>query len=162
MATLNELVAQGTLKRFQPLLDPGEQPQRFVYMEPSAQDWCFSSKELGRQTPNKWSYDRARAALTEFCAGALLYEGAHMRSIGPRKDRIWEIKTIPPERNSIRIFGWFCTAGVFVVCLCKYKNDVSKRCEIERQYVLQYRKDIPLDEPKVAKETDHAALMCAY
>jgi hypothetical protein len=161
MATIDELCDDGTLERFEPQLDPGELPQRVVYLAPVAHEWCFSSRELGHQTPNPHSYDRVRALLSEFCAGRLLLHGAHVRNLRPPGNRIWEFKTIPPERHSVRIFGWFYRPCVFIGCLCKYKNDVSPGCVCEINSVLAYRSRLPLDEPKTAKETSYDALLQA-
>lgn len=159
MATVGDLVVQGKLVRFQPLLDPGEQPQRFVYMALGAHEWCFSTEELGHSAPCAMSFDRVHATLDDFCAGAMLYEGAHIRSLRPRREKVWELKTVPPERHSVRIFGWFYRPAVLIVSLCKYKNDVSIRCALERELVLTHRGKLPLDEPKTAREKTYEPLM---
>jgi hypothetical protein len=159
MATIEGLCQDGTLERFEPQLDPDELPMRTVYFAPEAHEWCFSSRELGRQTPNPHSYDRVRALLSQFCAGRLLLRGAHIRELRPPSCRIWEFKTIPPERYSVRVFGWFYRPCVFIGCLCKYKNDVSPRCANEIQATLSYRSTLPLDEPKTAGETSYEALL---
>jgi hypothetical protein len=159
MAPIDGLCGDGTLERFEPQLDPGELPLRIVYLAPEAHEWCFSSRELGYQTPNPHSYDRVRALLSQFCAGRLLLRGAHVRDLRPPRSRIWELKTIPPERYSVRIFGWFYRPCVFIGCLCKYKNDVSQRCADEINAVSSYRANLSLDEPKTAKETSYDALL---
>ncbi len=159
MATINDLVTQRQLEKFQPLLDPGEQPLRAVYMDPVAHEWCFSSAQLGKATPCPFSFDRTHAVLDEFCSGALLYEGAHIRRLGPKREGIWELKTVPPEHHSVRIFGWFYRPGILIVCLCKYKNDVSKRCASEIKFVIDFRDGLALSEPKLAKGKDYESLM---
>lgn len=158
MATLHDLYHDGTLERFEPNLDPNQQSLRVAYMDPAANNWCFNSTELGEPTPNPHSYARVRAILDEFCAGALILEGLHIRQIGGKKRNFWEIKTVP-ERYSVRIFGWFHIPRFFIVACCKYKNDVSKRCKNEISFIEQYIADLPLDEPKVAKENTYEKLV---
>ncbi|WP_169816644.1 hypothetical protein [Rhodovibrio salinarum] len=127
-------------------------------MDPSAYEWCFSSQELGKDGPNEHSFQNVRALLDEWSAGSLLFEGAHVRRLAPKKNGIWELKT-KPERHSVRLFGWFVQPKIILIVLAKFKNDVSAGCKDEIEFILRYRSNLNLDEPKVTRENDYASLV---
>lgn len=161
MATLSELCENGALVRFEPILDEDEQPMRAVYMPPIAHEWSLTSNEIegARLTPNPHSYDRVCSTLSDFCSGRMLLEGAEVRNLVPPSKSIWELKTRPQEKYTVRIFGWFYRVGIFISPLCKYKNTVSSRCRVEIGVVEQFRQSLGLDAPKIAQERTYAMLM---
>lgn len=126
MATISDIVASGGLLKFKPLLDIGQMECRVIYVTPEAYEWCYSSGELGRPSPNPLEFASLHAAFTDFCAGAPFDLGDHIKRLDLEKEQIdvWEIKTTPPD--AVRAFGWFHNYNVFVVTHCEFRKNLKK------------------------------------
>jgi hypothetical protein len=130
-------------------------------MTPESYEWCWSSKELGKQTPNPQSFDRVRALLDDFCTGHLLREGADIRKLSPplvNKGFAWELKA-KPEKFTVRLFGWFVSPSVFLCPLCKYKKDVSASCREEIAMLRTFISTTSLCDSNIARGTDVRQLL---
>jgi len=159
MATLDDLLDGGELEQFDPILDPGEQPRRIVAIDQRAHGWCFSSCQLGFPPPAKGNDPSVRAILSTYCAGRMLLRDAEVRRLRPDDNWVWEFKTRPPD--AVRIFGWVYRPTAFIACLCRFRREISANYAKERAFVQQYRRRLPLDEPKTWKLGSHDDLFGA-
>ena len=135
---------------FRPRLDPDESMERQAYLSPEAHDWCYSSTELGRPSPNDAAFDLVSAQLKAFVVGRLLLEGVDLRKLRlPRTmEEIWECKT--PRPDAVRMFGWFARRAIFIVSHMKFKRELvgRGRYDPEIRRVACFRERLPLDAPK--------------
>lgn len=155
MASLTDLEQAGKLVLFRPKLDPDQMMERQVYLAPEAHDWCFSSTELERASPNDRAFDLVHAQLRSFVVGCLMLEGAEMRRLKPPKTaaikEVWECKTTPPD--AVRMFGWFYRRGIFIVSHMRFKRDLRtwKSYIPEMNRVVSFRASLNLNAPTYAE-----------
>jgi hypothetical protein len=147
MATLFELCENGDLIRLDAGLSEGELDQRRIYLIPKVKDWIeldlpgLQSTWQIELTPAEQLY----ALFYQFCAGKKLVHGDRYKKLDPRDRHVWELKT-----GDLRIFGWFPSIDVFVVCAIHDATRVKKIPLYAgfRDEVVRVRNAMLLDEPK--------------
>ncbi|HZL59844.1 MAG TPA: hypothetical protein VFC38_09090 [Stellaceae bacterium] len=154
MATLEHLVASGKLRKHEPELDDGEMPEGIICLSPECDAWLsnhligtprFSGRKLT-------AYDQVDQILYDFVIGRPMAYSVHYRKLEPVGSHVWELKTV-----DVRLFGWFCKKGHFVVVCGSLKNKLRKN----KNYapfiakVIAFRKALDLDEPKAITGTNH-------
>lgn len=147
MATLDHLVAAGSLVRHDADLEWPDQPKRFVYFAPKALAWIQATlrvmkKDRGRDLE---PYEQVEQALYEFVSGLPLAYGQDCRKLDPMVAAVWELKT-----EDVRLIGWAPRKSTFlVVCGCmkkhltKFKDYAPLISETQT-----FRDALDLDEPK--------------
>lgn len=164
MATIAKLIADGALFEIEADLDPGVQPQRYLYAIPDFRRFLNSLPTLEscwhiEQTPEEQFDD----LLNEFLGTEPLATGWRFGPLYPARGKpwpgVWELKT--PD---LRVFGWFCSKDHFVaVDGC----DATKVKEYElyggfRDAVIRCRDVLPLDEPKFVGEENYEDVISLF
>lgn len=148
MATPDELVHAGVLKRIRVKLERNEYDDRWFYASPDFDDWLRNEVVRMRAF---YSEDikpalQALAILKQFNSGTP-FRGTHMfKQLSPHRDDIWELRT--PD---LRFFGWFHRVDCFIAhrgdTFERLKNDKALY-ELHRIECRDFRREIDLDEPK--------------
>jgi hypothetical protein len=147
MATLLELLNQGELFRFDPMLGWNEMEMRRIFLLSEARNWLEEKLPTAEAT---WQIEvnpaeQLDALVYEFCSGKPLQVGTRFKSLVHLGDGIWELKTA-----DLRLFGWFVRKDHFVVSDCDH-TDRIKRVNLYRGYceqAVRRREALNLDEPK--------------
>ena len=157
MATLEQLVALGKLKKHEPDLEANEQPVRFVYLSPDAAAWAEgplqTANHIGR---NLSPYEQAELVLYNFVKGRPLAYGSGYHPLDPLPKWIWELKTA-----DVRLIGWFARRATFVVACGAFKRNLLKRAHYTPhiEHAVSFRHGLDLDPPKaVTGVSRHAVL----
>ena len=164
MATLAHLVAAGKLKKHEPDLEAGEQPNRVVYLAPCINVWLgttlrMAGRDRGR---NLDPFDQVEDILYGFATGRPMSYGYHYKPLLPvpgqkvGEGHIWELRT--PD---VRLIGWFPKRATFLaVCGCM-KKDITK-AKMYEPYIrktIGFRDSLDLDAPKaIIGELHHHVL----
>jgi hypothetical protein len=147
MATLEQLVREGTLKRYHVDLEPDEQPARYLYATPEFESWFANvlsgvPRDRGRDLTPAEQVDQC---FYEFIVGEPMAYGLDCRKLDPLMDHVWELKTI-----DVRIFGWFPKKATFLMA----SGELKLRLRSFKAYapyvkqVVSIRNAMPLDPPK--------------
>lgn len=147
MATLEHLRGDGTLVRYDAELEPGEMPQRMIYMAVAFVDWAedvlFS--ELADEDQPLSPYEQVEARFYDFVVNRPMVYGVHKKLLRPEIRGVWTLRT-----DDVRVFGWFPAKGIFVAVRGEMKRNLQKIADYDAHIgrVREYRDTLPLDEPK--------------
>lgn len=130
-ATLDRLTRTGAIERVEVDLDPGQQPERRLFVRPNVQSWFSKVKSndfvsdfddslnLNQQLflmlqsfisgEDEWLYGR------EYMTDLQLF-----KLLKPHENSIWELRT-----DDIRVFGWFVSESCFVACDAATAGDIK-------------------------------------
>lgn len=147
MATIAELEDAGLLLPYDPDVEDGEFPSRYIHLAPDFKPWfeihlpTESSPDRLHLTP----YEQAEQKLYDFCMGRPLAYDRDRKILHPQGLHIWSLKA--PE---VRVFGWMPKRRHFIaVCgelKCRLQSSSDYTPFIER--VREFREALPLDMPK--------------
>jgi hypothetical protein len=154
MATLDHLVADGKLKKFDPDLEHDEFPERHVYMAPEADTWVDGTLRLAphgrslRLSP----YGQVEQLLFDFVIGRPLVYDAQRKKLNPVGLHVWELKTL-----DVRLIGWFPRKRHFIVVCGRLKTELLKASLYAPciNLVTLFRNTLDLDPPKTITGVRH-------
>jgi len=153
MATILQLVEQGSLVKLDPALVASVQEMRVIYMSP---DLKRRIEEAVPAMGSNWNIEvtpleQLDALVALFAAGDQLVLPNDFRPIQHIKDGIWELKTA-----DLRMFGWFYKKDCFV----GHRIDQTQHIKDHKLYygyateVARFRDQLDLDEPKFVPGDD--------
>jgi hypothetical protein len=164
MATLEQLVEQGILRKHEADLESWEMPERHVYVTETfdfaASFVAVAPKVRGR---NLSAGEQVEQLLYEYVLGRPMTYSVHYRKLDPLSQHVWEFKT--PD---IRVFGWFARRRHFIATFAEFKDNLSKEKQkkstntLYRPYIdhaITTRGQIPLDEPKLITGLSYADVL---
>lgn len=147
MSTLAQLADLGTLKRYEPMMERGEFPDRNVFFAREAHNW--SERTLisapRDRSRNLSPFEQVDQLLHDFVIGRPMIYDQHRKMLDPFRLSVWELKT-----EDVRLIGWFPQKKNFVIVCGQMKKDL-------RQFSLYapcichtvwFRARLDLDEPK--------------
>lgn len=148
MATLAELVADGSLVKLDPGLEQDELEFRVILMLPRAQEWIENVLPTLSST---WNIEvspteQLVGLVADFASGLELTPGEKFHPIRPTDRNVWELKTA-----DLRIFGWFAKKDCFVCVSIENADRLKQMPGLYGGYrdeVVRYRDLLALDEPK--------------
>lgn len=148
MATLDELCAQGILRRIGVRLSRREQPNRQMYSTPEFFEWLTSTVRSAVQfapedlAPRHQAHDFLRSYQIRLPFNV----GRTFKRMRPRDRDVFEFTT--PD---LRIFGWFYRIDIFVAVRGDFMENTHSDETLYERYrdeVVAFRDDIDLDPPK--------------
>lgn len=158
MATIARLLETNALFEIEPDLDEGVQPQRYLYAVPRFRRFLDEVPTL----KSTWNIDETPvqqldALLAEFLGTEPFTVSRRFGPIFPSRGKpwpgVWELKTA-----DLRIFGWFPRKNFFIAvegcCTAKLKEFPSLYGGF-RDFVVQCRDRLPLNEPKFVAGVDY-------
>lgn len=160
MATLIQLAKGGDLFPYEPELDPGIQPFRWLYGSPRLKTWIENDLP---KLPSDWDLENTPeeqlvAFLDDvYCPGEPLTYENQFKPLTHIKDGIWELKT-----TDLRLFGWFWRKDCFVASACGYKATLAQIPGLYFGYAAEaerFRDQLDLDGPKfIPGDNPHAVV----
>jgi hypothetical protein len=161
MATLDELVDLGVLRRQRIDLGRKDFPDRKLYVTPEFREWL--NKVVMQADPfyktNARPRYQAHDLIKAFITGRPFLENRLFKRMSPNSDDVYELRT--PD---LRFFGWFPHKDCFVAVV----GDTFERLKEEpslyekhRIHCVAFRREIDLDEPKYeAGAGEHGVISC--
>lgn len=146
MATIAMLEAAGHLLEFEPDLEEGEFPSRWVHQAPCFPAWFESLKNETPDAPRNLSpYEQVEQALYDYCMGKPLIYDRDRRRLDPQLFGVWEFKTA-----DVRVFGWLPQKRHFIAHHVAMRRDLkpASKYDQHRNDVVAFRDALDLDHPK--------------
>jgi hypothetical protein len=123
MATIDSLLFDDKLVKYEPELPGPALAERMIYITPHFQDWW--GDVLIKRKPSKGvsvkPYDQLFGRFDEFCAGKPFEYGRMFKSLEPKKSAVWELKTA-----DVRVFGFFARRDCFVAVAGEMKSALRR------------------------------------
>jgi len=134
MASLEDLVENGSIVRIEIGLPARELPERLLFGTPDFVQWL--EKRAAQREPSASAADLTPAEqiyglFYRYVAGKPLIISRQFRALTQIKNSVWELKT--PD---IRIFGWFPAKDVFIAVFGDWADRV-KEYDLYRGYRLE-------------------------
>jgi len=149
MATLEELVSRKVLEPIAVQLGRGEFYDRKIYGTPEFKNWLNTDVKMAKPfySDSSAPAKQAFSLIKHFISGKAMRGSRLFQRMSPSGDDVWELRSDP----DLRFFGWFPKVDTFVAVKGDFfgplKADPSLY-EKHRLTVIQYRKEIDLDEPQ--------------
>jgi hypothetical protein len=160
MATLVEIVLEGTVVEIDPGLEQDEEKRRTLYGTLEFVSWLESvlpTYPTDQVYADLSPLEQVVAALVEFVIGEPILLDRRFKKLArtPSFD-VWEIKT-----DDVRIFGWFPQKDVFVCCFGDLATDVKVKNKYDRymSQVKYFMDRLPLDEPKSVQSKEYTDVL---
>lgn len=161
MATIEQLVAQDQLIRFDPELGWREMEDRFILFLPKAAQW------MTQRLPNEsssWNIELSPQEQFDdlaytFCSGRELVFEHQVAPIFHIEHGIWELKTA-----DLRLFGWFPRRDWFICSGVNTAEEV-KRLHLYAGYrdeAVRRRDQLDLNPPKFLPGEDPNVVISAW
>lgn len=139
-ATIDRLIREDRLIKYEPDLLGSAVAERLIYVTPYFQDW-WGEVLIHRKATKGFSlspYSQLFGRFDEFCSGKYFAYGRMFKSLEPKKNAVWEIKT-----TDVRVFGFFVQRDCFVAITGEMKNAL-RRYEKHIGIVLEVRRKLQL------------------
>ena len=154
MATLSNLVLDGTLIRVTVPLRRDQFHDRKLYAFPECLEWMRTEvpkMKTGRINSATSPRDQLALRLRGWMAGEEMVESEMFRHMRPLQDDVIEMKT-----DDLRLFGWLCQPATFVVVCGGYADDykeptITKLYQDDVTVVVDARNALPLDGDKISR-----------
>lgn len=152
MATINTLLGdQGPLTDIQVPLRRHEYQRRWVHGSHEFVRWILEDVpklQQGRLNAHDTPQEQLDQILYRWIAGKQIAYSRMFKDLMPGRDEVWELKTA-----DLRVFGWLAERCRFIAVLGDYADHYKgpnrrRSYETARQFVVQYRDRLDLDEPK--------------
>ena len=143
MATIDSLIRQGLLVKYEPELPGPALQERVIYMTPYFQDWA--EDDLKRHKPSKGTHLGPFYQLIDrfdiFCRGEFFEADRMFKMLLPKASAVWEMKTV-----DVRIFGYFVHKDCFIAVDGQLKSALrhSSRYQKHIGHVVQIRNRLGL------------------
>ncbi|MBY3136289.1 hypothetical protein [Rhizobium laguerreae] len=147
MATIDELVANGTLIPMGIRLNYPDVENRKLYAVPAVRDWFEATlPALEQFEPTDISPRlQARGLFRMYQSGERLEEGEEFKLMQPQDNDVYELRTA-----DLRIFGWFYRPAIFIATAADTMENVHSQSGLSsrhRDEVIRVRGTIGLDPP---------------
>ena len=164
MATLEQLVEQGVLRKHEADLEAWEMPERHLYLSDAfrlaASFLYIAPKKRGR---NVSPGDQVEQLFYDYVVGNPMTYSVHFRKLEPLTQHLWEFKT-----QDVRVFGWFARQRHFVATFGELKDNLSREKQKVSTNVLYKpyidhakltRDNLQLDAPKMITGLSYADVL---
>ncbi len=151
MATINHLETKNKLVLYDANLKSDEQKQRLLYLSPDLVRWfdddlVYQGKDWDKYfTP----IEQVEEVFDQFVRGHPDMGRGDMKKLNPKGKHVWQFKT-----RDVRILGYFYRKNVFIAVCGAMRKDLcpSSKYNPLKERIINFRKNIGLDEPLYMKE----------